>query len=58
MKNLYLVYRDTDKGEFDIFGLDTLKEAIEFCEFNPDYQVFESTQYSLENAKTIFEGVI
>lgn len=58
MKDLFLVYRDWDKGEFDIFGLPTLDEAIAFCEFNPDYELYESSIYSLDDAKSIFEGVI
>lgn len=57
MNDLYLVYRDWDKGEFDIFGLPTLADALEFCEFNSDYQLYESSLYSLNQAKSIFEGV-
>ena len=57
MNDLYLVYRDWDKGEFDIFGLPTLAEAVEFCEFNPDYQLYVSTLYALNEAKSIFERV-
>jgi hypothetical protein len=57
MKDLFLVYRDWDKGEFDIFGLPTLADALEFCEFNPDYQLYVSTLYSLNEAKSIFERV-
>ena len=58
LKNLYLVYRDWEYGEFDIFGLPSREEAEEFCEFNPDYQLYESSEYTLETAKSIFEGVI
>lgn len=57
MKNLYLVYRDWDKGDFDIFGLNSLDEAVKFCEFNDDYRLYESSQYDLKSAKSIFEGV-
>lgn len=58
MKDLYLVYRDWHNGDFDIMGLDTLEQAIQFCEFNPDYQLYETTQYDLAAAKSIFKGVI
>jgi len=58
MKTLYLVYRDWDKGEFDIFGLPTLEDAEQFCEFNPDYQIYETSEHTLETAKSIFEGVL
>ncbi len=57
MNDLFLVYRDWDKGEFDIFGLPTLADALEFCEFNPDYELYESSLYSLDQAKSIFERV-
>jgi len=57
MKNLYLVYRDWDKGDFDIFGLNSLNEEIEFCQFNDDYCLYESSKYDLKTAKSIFERV-
>jgi hypothetical protein len=58
MRNLYLAYRDTDRGEFDIIGFATQKEMEEFCEFNDDYDGYLTNEMTLDEAKSIFNGVI
>ena len=55
MKNAYCAYRDWEYGEFDIIVFETFKEMNDFCQFNPDYQPFETSVLTLQEAKEIFK---
>ena len=57
MRELYLAYRDWDRGEFDIIGFHTREEMEEFCQFNPDYDGYLTNEMNLKEAKSIFERV-
>lgn len=55
MKNAYCAYRYWTCGDFDIIVFETPEEMYEFCKFNSDYQEFETSILTLQEAKDVFK---
>lgn len=54
MNDLILAVREFN-GEFDAIGFSEYEEAVEFCQKNHDYRVFETQFLSLNEALSIFD---
>lgn len=54
--DLFLAVREFT-GEFDAIGFRSLDDAVQFCQLQHDYRVYETSFFSLKDALAIFEGV-
>ena len=53
MNELFLAVREFT-GEFDAIGFKSLDEAVEFCQRQHDYRVFETSFFTVKEALAIF----